>query len=99
LEVAFRTRQLQRAFEESKHGVRLWGQVVARKYVTRLVTLQSARNFEEVRRLAALRVHPLRGARQGQWALDLTARYRLIVRPSRDGEEVLIEEVSGHYGD
>lgn len=99
MEVAFRTRQLQRAFVESKLAARLWGDAVARKYVTRVVTLQSARDFMEVRRLVSLRVHPLRGEREGQWAVDLTARYRLIVRPSRDGEEVMVEEVSSHYGD
>jgi len=99
LEVAFRTRQLQRAFEEGRQAARLWGQAVGRKYVARIVALQSARHFEEVRALAALRAHPLRGVREGQWALDLTARYRLIVRPSSDGASVMIEEVSSHYGD
>jgi len=99
LEVTFRSRQLQRAFVESNQAVRLWGEAVARRYIIRIVTLQSVRDFEEVRRLASLRAHPLRGERKGQWALDLTARYRLIVRPSRDGEQVMIAEVSSHYGD
>jgi proteic killer suppression protein len=99
LEVAFRTRQLQLAFEENKQAIRLWGNAVARKYVTRIVILQSARDFREVQRLASLRAHPLRGDREGQWALDLTARYRLIVTPSGEGEAVMIEEVSSHYGD
>ena len=99
MKVAFRTRQLQRAFEDSKQAVRLWGEAFARKYVMRVVTLQSARDFADVRKLASLRAHPLRGARRGQWALDLTARYRLIVTPSGSGEEVTIEEVTSHYGD
>jgi proteic killer suppression protein len=99
VKVAFRTRQLERAFEETKQGVRLWGEAVAGKYVMRILTLQSARDFADVRRLASLRAHPLRGRREGQWALDLTSRHRLIVRVSRDGEEVTIEEVSSHYGD
>ena len=99
MEVAFRTRQLQRAFEESKNAVRLWGEAVARKYIMRVVILQSARDFREARKLASLRAHPLRGERAGQWALDLTGRYRLIVRPSADGKRVMIEEVCSHYGD
>lgn len=65
----------------------------------RVLTLQSARDVQEVRGLASLRAHSLRGARKGQWALDLTARYRLIVRPSQNGRAVVIEEVSSHYGD
>ena len=99
MEVTFRTKQLQRAFEENRQAVRLWGKDVARKYIARVLTLQSARDFRETRRLASLRAHPLQGDREGQWALDMTARYRLIVRPSRDGEAVMIEEVSSHYGD
>ena len=99
MEVSFRTRQLQRAFEESKHAIRLWSDAVARRYVTRIVILQSAGDFIEVRRLASLRAHPLHGKREGQWAIDLTARYRLIVSPSSRGEDVKIEEVSSHYGD
>lgn len=99
MQVSFRTSQLRRAFEESKQGVRLRGEAVARKYIMRVVTRESARDFDEVRSLVSLRAHPLRGTREGQWALDLTARYRLIVRLSNDGEEVVIEEVSSHYGD
>jgi proteic killer suppression protein len=100
VEVSFRKRQLQRAFEESEQAIRLWGKSVARKYVMRIVTLQSACDFTDVQRLAALmRAHPLRGRRAGQWALDLTARYRLIVRLSSDSEEVMIEGGTSHYGD
>ncbi len=99
MQVSFRTRQLQRAFEESEQAIRLWGKAVARKYVMRIVTLQSAHDFVDAQRLASLRAHPLRGRRAGQWALDLTARYRLIFRLSSDSEEVMIEEVTSHYGD
>lgn len=99
MEVTFRTRQLSRAFEESKQAVRLWGDQVARKYVMRIITLQSARDFREVRQLVSLRAHRLQGVREGEWALDLTERYRLIVRPATDGQSVMIQEVSSHYGD
>jgi len=45
-----------------------------------------------------LRLHQLTGDRQGQWALDLTERWRLVVGvPAPD--TVMIEEVSQHYGD
>jgi hypothetical protein len=77
----------------------MWGEAVARKYITRVITLQSAPDFDSIKKLVSLRAHPLRGARAGQWALDLTGRYRLIVRPSRDGKSIVIDEVSSHHGD
>ena len=65
----------------------------------RVLALQSARDFEDVRRLTALRAHRLTGTRRGQWALDLTGRWRLIIDVSLDGKEATIVEVSHHYGD
>ena len=99
MNVRFRTRQLERAFQESDRAVRRWGEAVGRKYVTRIVELERARDFDDVRTLVALRPHPLKGERKGQWALDMTGRWRLIVEPSEDGQDVTILEVSQHYGD
>ena len=79
--------------------MRRWGEPVARKYVTRIIQLTNAQDFADIRKLASLIAHPLKGDRKGQWALDMTGRWRLIVEPSRDGREATILEVSQHYGD
>ncbi len=99
LNVLFRTRRLERAYEESVRAIRLWGEPGVRKYITRIVELINARDFDDIKKLAALRAHPLRGKREGQWAIDMTDRWRLIVEPSAEGNEVTILEVSRHYGD
>lgn len=99
MHVYFRTSQLERAFEESDRAVRRWGEPVARKYITRIIQLANAQDYADIRKLASLRTHPLKGDRKGQWALDMTGRWRLIVEPSRNGREVTILEVSQHYGD
>ena len=79
-------------------AVRRWGDKAGRKYVTRIIQLMNARDFADIRALAALRVHQLKGARRGQWAMDLTERWRLVVRLEGD-DAVIVEEVSRHYGD
>lgn len=99
MNIAFRTRRLERAYEESARAIRLWGEPGARKYITRIVELINARDFDDIKKLAALRAHPLRGKREGQWAIDMTDRWRLIVERSAVGNEVTILEVSRHYGD
>ena len=98
MKVTFRTRQLERAFSESATALRRWGDKAGRRYVTRIIQLSEARDFADIRALAALRAHQLKGARRGEWAIDLTERWRLIVRLEGD-DEVSIEEVSRHYGD
>ena len=99
MNVSFRSSQLERAFRKSAQATRRWGQAAARKYVTRVTQLLSARDWDDIRSLKALRAHPLRGDRKGQWAIDMDKRWRLIVMPSKSGHDVEIVEVSRHYGD
>ena len=53
--------------------------------------------FRKLFDIASLRLHPLTGDRQGQYALTLTGRWRLILTVA--GDTAIIEEVSSHYGD
>ena len=98
MEVAFRTKQLRRLYEESSKAVRQWGPDVARKYVTRINELYAARDFQEVYNVRSMRLHPLKGSRKDDFSIYLTGKWRLIV--TKGGEDsVIIKEVSNHYGD
>lgn len=99
MRVEFGTKQLRRAYEESAQAIRKWGVAVARKYIGRVDALFAANDFEVIKQVRALRAHPLEGRYEGQWALDLTGRWRLIVTPAEGGKSVTIEEVTNHYGD
>ena len=99
MRVIFRTNELQRTYEESTRAVRLWGEAVARKYILRMEVIYAAANFDALRRIRALRLHVLEPPRTGQWAMDLTGRWRLIVVPSEDEEGLTVWEVTNHYGD
>ena len=99
MRVVFRTKQLQRAYEESAKAVRLWGEAVARKYILRMEVIYAAVNFDALRRIRVLRLHALESPRKGQWAMDLTGRWRLIVFPAEDEKGVTVLEVTNHYGD
>ncbi len=61
---------------------------------------RQVRDIEELMKSPVLGCHPLKGNRAGQYAVNITGFYRLIL--SFEGEMleiVRIEEVSKHYGD
>ena len=100
MKVTFRTKKLEREYLISATAVKSYGTQVARKYIQRIDIIKHAKNIEELLRLPGLRCHPLRGIRQGQYAVNLTGFYRLIFTLRGDGLEIAnIEEVSKHYDD
>jgi proteic killer suppression protein len=74
VEVAFATRKLEKCYREHAQGVKMWGSVVARKYVQRIDILQEASDLAETEALPGLECHPLKGERKGQFAVILHDR-------------------------
>lgn len=97
--VVFRSNQLRRAYEVSAYGERLWGTLIGRRYILRIDSLYAAPDWEEVKKITAFHVHPLKADRSGDWAIALSGKWRLIVVPSDDDLNVTIREVTNHYGD
>ena len=97
VDLAFDDLRLARAHADHSVAVRLWGEVVARKYAQRIELIASAPAFPDLVTLAALRLHPLKGPLAGRWAMVLHGRWRLIV--AIEGNSVRIMEVSNHYDD
>lgn len=100
MEIVFRTRKLEREYEEHQKAVKSYGSEVARRYIQRINIMKEARDIEELMSLPVLRCHALRGNRQGQYGITLTGLYRLICTLQGNALEIAqIEEVSKHYGD
>lgn len=100
MDISFRTKQLEKCFRESRAAVRAFGKEVARRYIQRIQLIEAARDLEELRRLPGLRFHALGGDRTGEYAINLTGFYRLIVTIEGSSVQVVhIKEVSKHYGD
>ena len=94
----FATRRLERCAFDLSRATREWGQPVALRYIQRTQLLIAANTLDEVQRVRSLRLHPLSGNRDGQWAMTLMGRWRLILELI-DRETIRIREVSAHYGD
>ena len=100
MDVRFRATELREAYTTQKKAVKLWGQVVARKYVQRIDGLYAAGSADDLFKIPPLRFHPLEGDKEGKYSLTVHGRTRLIV--SFDDEaltKAVVEEVNRHYGD
>lgn len=98
MEVIFQSRRLGRCFDESSRAVRAWGHDVGRRYVKRVNELRALSRFDDLFQVRQFRAHRLRG-RPEDCALELVGRWRLIVRRGDRGDQVVVREVSNHYGD
>ena len=100
MEVEFRTDKLRKCYTESSVAFRAWGNKVGRRYIERVNVLKQAKSADEISKVAALRFHPLKGDRQGEYGITLIDRWRMVVSFRDDAmTAVRIEEVSAHYGD
>ncbi len=100
MEIVFRTRKLEKEYTESARAIKAYGIDVAKKYIGRINIIKNTRDMDELMSLRGLRCHPLKGDRQGEYAIKLTKFYRLIFTLEGNQMKVVcIEEVSKHYGD
>jgi plasmid maintenance system killer protein len=99
MEITFRSIALRRFYENEVTAIRQWGPVVGRKYIQRVTVLMAAENFTDLFQIRALRLHALEGHREGQYAITVHERWRLILVYDEAKETLFVEEVSRHYGD
>ncbi|MGM0444062.1 MAG: type II toxin-antitoxin system RelE/ParE family toxin [Fibrobacterota bacterium] len=96
--IKFKNKKLKKCYTTHKNAVKTYGADVARKYIQRINLIKNAEGIDEVMKLPGLRCHPLKGNRNGQYAVKLTGFYRLIFKLENNVLNIaLIEEVSKHY--
>lgn len=100
MEIKFKTKKLQKQYENHKEASKAYGDKVAKKYIQRITILKSAKSFDDLYLIPSLKFHPLTGNRKGEFAISLTGFYRLIITNDGDKFDIAkIEEVSKHYDD
>ena len=97
MEIEFASNRLANAGVNLSEASRLFGVPIGRKYIQRLAVLRAADNFSQLYGLRALRLHPLKGDRAGQYAITLTGNYRLIIEKVED-DKVRIMDVEDYHG-
>lgn len=84
MEVLFRTKKLQKACNSEREIIRTFGVSCGRLLQRRLADLAAAASLAELSTLPQTRCHPLKGQREGQFAVDLEHPRRLILEPAHD---------------
>jgi toxin HigB-1 len=98
VELDFASNRLNDAAISLSEASRLFGVPIGRKYIQRLAILRAVEKFSQLYGFQALRLHPLKGNRTGQYAITLTGNYRLIVEKIRE-DKINIMEVEDYHGD
>ena len=81
MDIAFRTRKIEKTFNSADALKRVYGARMARVIMTRLAVLRAARNLALVPTSQPERAHRLHGDRDGQYAVDLVHPHRLVFEP------------------
>ncbi len=84
MNVAFRTRKLEKAFNAADTLQRIYGARMARTIMLRMAVLRAARNLALVPTTPPDRRHQLRGDRGEQFAVDLVHPYRLVFEANHE---------------
>lgn len=84
MEITFGDRSLQKACSSQKESDRRWGADNAKKIRQRLEDLRAFSCLADVPSTPPFRCHPLRGSRQGHFAVDVKQPFRLIFEIDHD---------------
>ncbi|VAX11639.1 hypothetical protein MNBD_GAMMA26-32 [hydrothermal vent metagenome] len=81
MDITFINDKMKRLSENHRVAERQFGAACARKLRVRLADLEAAATVSD---LVAGRPHPLKGDRQGQFAVDLAGGIRLVFEPNHN---------------
>jgi proteic killer suppression protein len=98
VEVGFSSKRLANASMSLSEAGRLFGVPIGRKYIQRLAVLRATDKFTQLYGHRALRLHPLKGNRAGQFSMTLTGNYRLVIEKVQE-DKVRIMDVEDYHGD
>ena len=95
--IEFSSNRLEAASLSLSEASRLFGVPIGRKYIQRLVILRAMDKFSELFGHQALRLHPLKGNRAGQYSIILSGNHRLILEKIVE-DRVRIIDVEDYHG-
>jgi proteic killer suppression protein len=97
VDIEFSAKRLERASLDFAESSRIFGVPIGRKYIQRVLVIRAAENFSQLFGIQSLKLHPLKGNRAGQYAINLTGNYRLILEKIGE-DKVLIVDVEDYHG-
>ena len=84
IDISYRTSQLRKVCEDAEVATKKYGTEMAEKIHQRIGEIRAATSVEMLIQYKIGRCHPLTGNRKGQYAMDLTHPYRLILEKKHE---------------
>lgn len=91
--VKYKRKALEKYNRNKNEANKKWGPIVGEEYIKQLSLVYAAETIDDLFSIPQLRFHLLKGDREGQHAIVLTNRVRLIVE-CKGNSKVIIHEVS-----
>ncbi len=97
MRIRFKSNRLENAYRNLSVAERMWGRIVARKYVQRIGIIFASSGIDELRSIRSLRFHSLKGDRAGTFGIDLTGNMRLVVSVTVEENLTVVLEVVDYH--
>ena len=97
MDIEFSSNRLAEASISLAEAGHLMGIPTGRKYIQRLAILRSTDKFGHLFGFQSLGLHPLKGGKSGQYSMNLTGNYRLIIEKIKE-DKVRIINVEDYHG-
>ena len=83
MEIVYKNNRLENSLTNDKEMLKSYG-VLAKKIKQRMTQLKEADNLSVISKLPALRLHPYKGDRMGEWSIDIMENWRIIFEIDQD---------------
>ena len=83
MELSFSSNRLKKQLTNPKEMAKAFG-TIARKVDQRIEDFKAASTLEDMAKIPGARCHELKGVRNGELAVDLSANFRLIFKPNHN---------------
>lgn len=84
MEVYFTSKKLQKYLSTHTEIIKRYGQQNGIRIEQRLTQLKAANNLEQMNSIPGARLHPLKGNRKGEYAIDVIHPFRIVLKPYCD---------------
>jgi plasmid maintenance system killer protein len=81
--ISYKSNKLKKSLTEAKEMQKAFGDM-AKKVNQRMKELSASDNLQVLKSIPAANCHELRGNRKGEFAVDISANYRIIFVPDHD---------------
>jgi proteic killer suppression protein len=88
MKLSYKTKKLEKSLTQDKEIIKSYGNL-SKKVKQRITELQEAKSLAVIATLPFMRLHPYKGARKGEWSIDIFKNWRICFEIANDPVPVL----------